>query len=65
MKVIQLYFTDPEHAPAWADVVGDAEINQKANGAKYARRVIGAEGFWVAMYQNQTRTVTTVTVSQL
>jgi hypothetical protein len=64
VKAIQLYFTDPKHAPAWAEVVGDTEVVQTNSGAKSARRVISEENFWVSMYQNKDGTVTTITISR-
>jgi len=39
VKTIQLYFTNPAHAPKWTEVVGDAEIREKLTGSKYARAV--------------------------
>ena len=64
VKAIQLYFADPKHAPAWAEVLGDTEVVQMASGAKSARRVISEENFWVSMYQNKDGSVTTVTISR-
>lgn len=62
VSTIQLYFTNPEHAPKWAEVVGDAEIQEKETGSKYAR-VENREGnFWVAMFQSKTGAVTTITL---
>src|SRR5262245_45985234 len=37
VKTIQLYFADSAHAPKWTEVVGDAEIQEKSTGSKYAR----------------------------
>jgi hypothetical protein len=64
VNTIQLYFTNPAHAPKWAEVVGNAEINEKPNGSKYARAVNKEENFWVAMFQSNTGAVTTVTLSR-
>jgi hypothetical protein len=64
VKAIQLAFLDAKNAPAWKDVVGDAEINEMANGAKSARKMMDAEKFWVTMYQNKEATVTRVTISR-
>jgi hypothetical protein len=64
VRAIQLYFTNPKNAPAWADVVGDAEVVENANGAKHARVVVRAENFWVSMYQSKDRSVTTITISR-
>ena len=64
VKVIQLYFADAKHAPAFKDVVGDAEITQSDSGAKVARRDMTAEKFWVTMFQNKDASVTTVTISR-
>ncbi len=64
VKTIQLYFTDPAHAPAWTKVVGNAEIQQKTTGSKYARAANKEEGFWVTMFQSKTGAVTTITISR-
>jgi hypothetical protein len=64
VKTIQLYFTNPAHAPKWAEVVGNAEIHEKPVGSKYARAVNKEENFWVAMFQSNTGAVTTVTLSR-
>jgi hypothetical protein len=64
VKTIQLYFTNPAHAPKWTEVVGDVEIQEKSTGSKYARAVDKAENFWVAMFQSNTGAVTTVTLSR-
>ncbi len=64
VKIIQLYFTDANRAPKFEDVVGDIEIKQRANGSKYARRVVSEEKFWVTMYQSKSGAVTTVTISR-
>jgi len=64
VNVIQLYFTDAGRAPEFTEVVGDVELNQKANGAKFARRVISDEKFWVSMYQAGDKKTTTVTISR-
>jgi hypothetical protein len=64
VKTIQLYFTNPAHAPKWTEVVGNAEIQEKPTGSKYARAVNKEENFWVAMFQSNTGAVTTVTLSR-
>jgi predicted dienelactone hydrolase len=64
VRAIQLYFSNPKNAPAWAEVVGDAEVVENANGAKHARVVVRAENFWVSMFQNKDRSVTTITISR-
>jgi hypothetical protein len=64
VKTIQLYFTDPAHAPKWNEVVGDAEILKKPTGSKYARAENKEENFWVTMFQSNTGAVTTVTLSR-
>jgi hypothetical protein len=64
VKAIQLYIVDPQNAPAWADVVGDAEIIEMESGAKRARRDVAEEGFWVSMYQSKDGAMTTVTISR-
>jgi hypothetical protein len=64
VKTIQLYFTNPAHAPAWAEVVGNAEVQRSYSGAKYARAVNKEENFWVMMFQSKTGAVTTITLSR-
>ena len=64
VKTIQLYFTDPDHAPNWTEVVGDAEIQKKSTGSKYARAVNVDENFWVTMFQSKSGEVTTITLSR-
>lgn len=64
VNVIQLYFTDADRAPEFVEVVGDAELTEKPNGAKFARRAIAAENFWVSMYQSADKKVTTVTIGR-
>ena len=65
VKAIQLYFTDPDRAPEFAEVVGDIELTVKENGAKFARRDVEDEGFWVSMYQSADRTVTTISLGRV
>ena len=62
VKRIQLYFADPAHAPAWAEVVGQAQIEDRPDGAKYARADNVAENFWVTMFQS--KNITTITLSR-
>lgn len=64
VKTIQLYFTNPAHAPKWTEVVGNAEIQEKSTGSKYARAINKEENFWVTMFQSNTGAVTTVTLSR-
>jgi hypothetical protein len=64
VKVIQLYCTDTKRAPAWEQVVGDAEIQQRSNGSKFARKVVAAEKYWITMYQSKSGLVTTITLSR-
>jgi hypothetical protein len=64
VKTIQLYFTNPDRAPKWTEVVGNAEIQEKPTGSKYARAVNNEENFWVTMFQSNTGAVTTVTLSR-
>ncbi len=64
VKAIQLMFLDPKNAPAWKDVVGDAEITALATGAKTARKVLAEEKFWVSIYQNKEGTVIRITISR-
>lgn len=64
VKAIQLAFLDPKHAPAWKDVVGDAEVNEASNGAKIARKIIETEKFWVSIYQTKDAAITRITISR-
>jgi hypothetical protein len=64
VKTIQLYFTNPERAPKWIEVVGNAEIQQKPTGSKYARAVNKEENFWATMFQSKNGDVTTITLSR-
>jgi hypothetical protein len=64
VKAIQLAFLNPEHAPAWKDVVGDAEVSELANGAKTARKTIDTEHFWVSIYQTKDGSSTRITISR-
>lgn len=64
VKAIQLAFLDPKNAPAWKDVVGDAEVNELANGAKTARKTVESEKFWVSIYKNQEGTLIRITISK-
>lgn len=64
VKAIQLAFLDAKNAPAWKDVVGDADINEMANGAKTARKVIEAEKYWVSIYQSKDGATTRITISR-
>lgn len=65
VKAIQLAFLDPKNAPAWKDVVGDAEVNELANGAKTARQTVEKEKFWVSIYQNKEGTMIRITISRI
>jgi len=64
VKAIQLAFLDPKNAPAWKDVVGDAEMNELPSGAKNARKTMEAEKFWVSFYQTKDGTTTRITISK-
>ena len=64
VKAIQLAFLDPKNAPAWKDVVGDAEVSEIPSGAKNARKVVEAEKFWVSIYQSKDGTTTRITISR-
>ena len=64
VKAIQLAFLDPKNAPAWKDVVGDAEVNELATGAKTARKVIADQKFWVSIYQSKDGSTTRITISR-
>jgi hypothetical protein len=63
VKAIQLAFLDPTHAPAWTDVVGDAEVKELEN-ARTARKVVEAEKFWVSIYQTNDKSSTRITISR-
>jgi len=64
VRAIQLAFLDPKNAPAWNDVVGDAEVNQTDSGAKHARKVVQGENFWVSIYQSKDGMITRITISR-
>ena len=64
VKAIQLAFFNPERAPAWQDVVGDAEVNELSNGAKTARKTLETEKFWVSIYQTKDKSSTRITISR-
>ena len=64
VKAIQLAFLDPKNAPAWKDVVGDAEVNELANGAKTARKTVEQDKFWVSIYKNQDGYIVRITISR-
>ncbi len=64
VKAIQLAFQDAKNAPAWNDVVGDAEVNELPNGAKTARKTVEQEKFWVSIYKNQDGTIVRITISR-
>jgi len=64
VKAIQLAFLDPKNAPAWKDVIGDAQVNELESGAKTARKTIEAEKFWVSIYQSKDGTTTRITISR-
>jgi hypothetical protein len=64
VKAIQLAFQDAKNAPAWNDVVGDAEVNELPNGAKTARKTMDQEKFWVSIYKNQDGTTVRITISR-
>lgn len=65
VKTISLLFTEAKNAPAWTEVVGNAEVKTNDNGSKVAR-VQNVEGkFWVSMYQNKSGTMITITISRI
>lgn len=64
VKAIQIYFADATKAPSWAEVTGDAEIEEMANGAKSARKVVSEENFWVTMYRSKDGTIARITISR-
>ena len=61
---IQIVFMESAKAPGWTEVVGDAEVNQMESGAKFARKVVNAEHFWVSMYKSKDGTMTRITISR-
>ncbi|MGE0882208.1 MAG: hypothetical protein AB7P14_01570 [Blastocatellales bacterium] len=65
VKAIQIAFLDAKNAPAWKDVVGDAEVNELANGAKTARKTMTDEKFWVSIYKSQDGSIVRITISRL
>ncbi|MBS1789222.1 MAG: hypothetical protein JST85_15965 [Acidobacteria bacterium] len=65
VKAIQLAFLDAKNAPAWNDVVGDAEVNELANGAKTARKTMDHEKFWVSIYKSQDGSTIRITISRI
>ncbi len=64
VKAIQLVFLEAKNAPAWNDVVGDAEVNQTDTGAKHARRVMAKDNFWVSIWQSKDSSTTRITISR-
>jgi hypothetical protein len=64
VRAIQLGFYDPKNAPAWKDVVGDAEVSETESGAKHARKVVSGENFWVSIYQSKDGQTTRITISR-
>lgn len=64
VKAIQLAFLESKNAPAWKDVVGDAEVSETGAGAKFSRKTVPAENFWVTIYQSKDGTVTRITISR-
>lgn len=65
VKAIQLAFLNAKNAPAWNDVVGNAEVNELANGAKTARKTMNEEKFWVSIYQSQDGSTVRITISRI
>jgi hypothetical protein len=64
VRAIQLAFLDAKNAPAWNDVVGDAEVNETESGAKHSRKVVAGENFWVSIYQSKDHSITRITISR-
>jgi len=64
VRAIQLQFLDAKNAPTWKDVVGDAEVNELANGNKAARKTVEAEKYWVSIYQTKDGSTTRITISR-
>lgn len=64
VKTVQLYFSDSSQAPSWTEVVGNAEIEERPDGSKFARAVAPGENYWVTMFQSKSGAVTTITLSR-
>ncbi len=64
VKALMFLFLDAKNAPAWKDVVGDAEVKVNENGSRFAKVEVAAGKFWVSMYQNKSGTTTTITISR-
>ncbi len=64
VRAIQVSFVTQTKIPGWTEVVGDAEVNQMESGAKFARKVVASEHFWVSMYQSKDGSVTRITISR-
>ena len=64
VKAIQLAFLDAQNAPAWNQVVGDAEVKELANGAKSSRKTVDEEKYWVSIYQSKDKSMTRITMSR-
>ena len=64
VKAMQISFIDATKAPDWAQVVGDAQIEEMANGAKSARKVVKTENYWVTMYRSKDGTIVRITISR-
>lgn len=64
VKTIQLLFAEPKNAPAWTEVIGNAEVKTHDNGSKTARIEVAEEKFWISMYQNKSGTMITITISR-
>jgi len=64
VKAIQIYFTNGAKAPGWTEVVGDAPVEEMANGAKAARKVVDSDKYWVSMYRSKDGTTVRITISR-
>jgi hypothetical protein len=62
---IQLLIFDAKNAPAFNQVVGDAEIEQQESGRKIARKVVEAEKYWVSMAQSKDGSMTNITIRKM
>ena len=64
VKAMQISFIDATKAPDWAQVVGDAAVEEMANGAKAARKVVKGENYWVTMYRSKDGSIVRITISR-
>jgi hypothetical protein len=64
VKTIQIYVTNSKQAPLWSEVVGDATIEETANGSHFARKELADEKIWVSMFQSKSGDLITITINQ-